>query len=931
MKAILVICLLILTSFGMQAQSWNDLFPKADTLFMQGKYKESLEWSLRALDFSENNIGTDSRQFADALNLTGLNYFYLGQYDKAVHHFQREVAAKKSIYGDTSERYARALNNYCSVLSQLGRDKEAEPALRQAFELKRNTLGENDTSLATTANVLGAVCFKLGKLNDAEKFYFIAYRIRSENKATNIINYAYTVFNLGTLYKELGNYIMAQSYLEEAYSIFQQNLGATHSQTLNALSELAMNYLATGDMAKAKPLLDRLLELKAKTDGLSHPDYLNSSYNLAMYHWSLEDYPNAEKLLNDILKQTEKSLGNGHPLYSRCLNSLGLINWQQNKLNEAMRYLSMAENLRAQVFGKDHKDYATSLHNLAALQREMGQFDQAEKNYKEAFDLYIKQINTIFPFLSESEKAKFYANLQERFDMFNLYVMTRFREKPSLLSDMYNYRLITKGILLDASQKVRRKINEGNDPKLIELFEKWISLRSQLSDYYSLSMNELQRLGINLKQIEAEANALEKELSDKSAVFRTAYEPNVYTWKDVQKALGNDEAAIEIFRFNMFDRKWTDSVYYVALIVTKETKDQPDYVLFTNGFDLEKYYIRYYHNSIRFKLEDNLSYKTFWQDIHAKIPSKKYVYASLDGVFNKLNINSLKIDNEKFVIDIMNVIILSNTADIIKSPALRPGLSSTAYLFGNPKYAMNEKELSRFKTVDELFPIAQQVKFEEMINTIPQLPATEKEIIDIEELLKSTNWTVKSFQGLDADETRFKQIRSAGIIHLATHGYFMEDVGKEKDVFGVDISKAVEDPMLRSGLLFSGATNTLFADFAKTVDRDNGILTAYEAASLDFDGIDLMVLSACETGLGEVRNGEGVYGLQRAFLIAGTKKLIMSLWKIDDRTTQKLMSAFYRYKTAGRTIEESLKAAQIEIKEEFPNPYYWGAFIIIGK
>lgn len=931
MKALLVVSLIILTSFGLQAQSWNDLFPKADTLFIQGKYEESLEWSLRALDFSENNIGTDSKQYADALNLTGLNYFYLGQYDKAVHYFQREVTAKKSIYGDTSERYARALNNYCSVLSQLGRDKEAEPALREAFELKRVTLGENDTSLATTANVLGAVCFKLGKLNDAEKFYFIAYRIRNENKSSNIISYAYTVFNMGTLYKELGNYITAQSYLEESYNIFKQYLGNTHNQTLNALSEIAMNYLATGDFAKAKPLLVQLLELKAKTEGLAHPDYLNSSYNLAMYYWSMEDYTNAEKLLSDILKQTEKSLGNGHPLYSRCLNSLGLINWQQNKLNEAMSYLTMAEKLRAQVFGKDHKDYATSLHNLAALQREMGLFDQAERNYKEAFDLYVKQINTVFPFLSEAEKAKFYANLQERFDMFNLYVMTRFREKPALLSDMYNYRLITKGILLDASQKVRRKINEVNDSKLIELFERWISLRSQLSGYYSMSKNELQKLNVNLKQIEAEANTLEKELSDKSLAFKSAYQPNVYTWKDIQKALGVDEAAIEIFRFNMFDKKWTDSVYYVALIVTKETKDQPDYVLFTNGYDLEKYYIKYYHNSIRFKLEDNLSYKIFWKDIHSKIATKKHIYVSLDGVFNKLNINSLKIDNDNYVIDLMNVIILSNTVDIIKTTAQRPGLSSVAYLFGNPQYAMNEKELSRFKTVDELFPIAQQVNYEEMINTIPQLPATEKEIKDIEGLLKSTSWTVKSYQGLDADETRLKQIRSAGIIHLATHGYFMEDAGKETDVFGVDISKASEDPMLRSGLLFSGASNTLFSDFAKTIDRDNGILTAYEAASLDFDGIDLMVLSACETGLGEVRNGEGVYGLQRAFLIAGAKKLIMSLWKIDDRTTQKLMTAFYRNKTSGRTVEESLKAAQIEIKKEYPNPYYWGAFIIIGK
>ncbi len=143
----------------------------------------------------------------------------------------------------------------------------------------------------------------------------------------------------------------------------------------------------------------------------------------------------------------------------------------------------------------------------------------------------------------------------------------------------------------------------------------------------------------------------------------------------------------------------------------------------------------------------------------------------------------------------------------------------------------------------------------------------------------------------------------------------------------MDIDKAVDNPLLRSGILFAGAAN--YINGTKDTDKDNGILTAYEAMNLKLDSIGLVILSACDTGLGEIRNGEGVFGLQRSFLVAGADKVMMSLWKVNDIATQKLICSFYRNYLAGNSFTKSLKLAQLELMKKYPNPYYWGAFVII--
>jgi CHAT domain-containing protein len=170
------------------------------------------------------------------------------------------------------------------------------------------------------------------------------------------------------------------------------------------------------------------------------------------------------------------------------------------------------------------------------------------------------------------------------------------------------------------------------------------------------------------------------------------------------------------------------------------------------------------------------------------------------------------------------------------------------------------------------------------------------------------------------------------VLHIATHGYFLEDVEASGSAFGVQLENATDNPLLRSGLMLAGASKTLSGQHMPNLaSNDNGILTAYEAMNMNLEGTNLIVLSACETGLGDIKAGEGVYGLQRAFLVAGADALIMSLWKVDDAATQHLMRNFYTNWIKLGNKQKAFKQAQLQLMTKYKEPFYWGAFVMMGQ
>jgi CHAT domain-containing protein len=284
------------------------------------------------------------------------------------------------------------------------------------------------------------------------------------------------------------------------------------------------------------------------------------------------------------------------------------------------------------------------------------------------------------------------------------------------------------------------------------------------------------------------------------------------------------------------------------------------------------------------------------------------IYLSTDGVYNKLNISSLyDPENELYVLEELIVHNVTNTSDItLATSDIDLDNNFILDLIGNPKFTATESD-----------------DFD-----ISDLPGTGIEVATIDSLAKTSNIESIILTGNGASEANIKNLESPNILHIATHGFFLTDNTVSEDMYSIE-----SNPLMRSGLLLSGSQHSFRGDhinFDGSLDAEDGILTAYEAMNLDLSHSDLVVLSACETGLGEVKNGEGVYGLQRSFAIAGAKSVLISLWKVDDNSTKELMILFYKNILSGIDKFEALNMAQKELKSKYDLPYYWGAFVLSG-
>ena len=273
-------------------------------------------------------------------------------------------------------------------------------------------------------------------------------------------------------------------------------------------------------------------------------------------------------------------------------------------------------------------------------------------------------------------------------------------------------------------------------------------------------------------------------------------------------------------------------------------------------------------------------------------------------MYNQINLYTLKNPTTGFLINQYDIVLVGNAKDILaKGGKANAASQKNAILIGYPDYGSGK---------------------------IPELPGTKTEVENINKILKSSGYRVTEFIQKNASEANLKSAKKPSVLHIATHGYFLQDVEKARWPIGVNSENANDNVLLRSGLMLSGASE---ADkLTSSLDsNNNGILTSYEAMNLDLRGTNLVVLSACETGLGEIKAGEGVYGLQRAFLMAGADALIMSLWKVDDAATQQLMTNFYTNWIKIGDKHKAFKQAQLQLMTKYKEPYYWGAFLMIGN
>lgn len=784
------------------------------------------------------------------------------------------------------------------LYATMGRYNTAEYFTTEALSLREQTLGRNSKAGASSLNNLAVLYQETARFNESEKYFEEALQVVQTQFGNESQEYAIVLNNQAILFAEIGRVDQALTKLNAAIAILDKLDKKGQRNQVGFQSNLALLYQQTGKFTEAESVYLKL----EKALGSKNPYYAGVLNNLALLYIQMNQLDKVESYLKrsaDIYKQR---FGAENPNYAKVLNDLGNFYRMQGKFTEAEQNLTESLNIRAKALDTNHPDYVKSQEDLGILYWKKGDLAKADASFQVAMSKSLDFINRYFPPMSEAEKTKYWDVLQPRFQRYYNYCLEASTSNPAVLQLMYDYQMATKGLLLNSTNKIKKAILASGNAELIKDYVAWLDKKETLARYYSLSKEDLKEQNVDLASLEKEANDMERSLSQRSGDFSKGYAADKLSYAQIAATLGDTEAVVELIRIRAYDKDFTADSKYAALILTKGAT-APKLVILDNGNQLETRYAKFYRNSIQQKSPDIHSYEQFWSRIDPSLTGKKTLYVSADGVYNQISLNTLKKTDGDYLLNRYDIIMVGNSKDVLALKTQKPGIAKkTAFLLGFPDYGGT---------------------------AVAALPGTKVEIDNIAKILKTGGYQVTPYMQKAATEAIVKSLKGQGLVHIATHGYFQQDV--EQASAGVHEENAKNNPLLRSGILLAGASPTLKGEVIPNLEsNDNGVLTAYEAMNLNLEGTDIIILSACETGLGDVRAGEGVYGLQRSFQVAGAKALVMSLWKVDDAATQALMTNFYTALAKGGSKAKAFKQAQLQLMTKYKEPYYWGAFVMLG-
>lgn len=934
--------------YGKENVSYANVLQKlAEEYIKKGDFKKGETLINEAVELMKKvgNKENASNQAATYLTLSKL-YTTIGNYDEAQKALKKaKKTSKKSKDAGANDAASKSADELADFYIKNGRYNDAENMLERTLFLKEKRFGKENKEVITTLNQMATLSLIKGNYGDAEKTINRSFALTSKIFSDSSIKYAETVRLKEDLYKKIGEFSKAEESAIQRLAIQKKQLGNNHIDIAATYSNISvLKFYSSKDAEKSIKIAENGLRIVKDNIGTNNPQYANQITNLATFYIEIKNYQKADSLLSEADKIWVNIVGNKNVNSADIAMLQGAIKYKQAAYPEAEQKFVKARSVYLSIFSNQHPGYVKASSKLAHTYYIKGQYDKSLKIMDEITKTYLSFTRKYFPSLSFSEKSKYWNLIKDDFEFYNSLAMKLKDKNPALIGKMYDMTMATKGILLSSSIKVRERVMNSKDDKLITRYNDWISKKEFLSSVISLSNESLKEMGVSVAQLEKEINTDEKELSESSELFATNADKKMYTWSNVKATLKPNEYAIEILRFRKFNSTFSDTAMYAALIISEKTVKYPELVLLPNGKDLENKFLKYYRNATRNKVDDENSFQVYWEPIKSKIADNATVYLSSEGVYNQINVEAMLNQNGIYAIDKNDFVLVGNTKDLVTTltKERRPTLLK-AVLIGNPTYyakgfdnnnavASTERDVTIKKAVKKSTIIAKELQRDFKSNEeVPQLPGTEEEVNNIEGYLNSKNWIVKKYTGTKAEEDTLKAIRQPKLLHIATHGYFKEDVSAD-EVAGLSQTESEfsQNPLLRSGLLFKNAGDVLRSSSILDINAEKGVLTAYEAMNMNLDNTEIVLLSACETGRGEVQIGEGVLGLQRSFLVAGANTVVMSLFKVNDEVTQKLFTRFYDLWLNNGDKRKSFTDAKREIKKTYPNPIYWASFVMSG-
>ena len=930
--------------------------------YNSGNYSEALKIGKEVSQIIKDIYGTENHQYATSLNDQAAYYARAGLFEEAIRLANEASSIYERVVGTTHSDYITSQDNLAAYNAEIGNYFEAIQLSEKVVELRESSVEKEHPSHARALNNLCSMYSYVGEISKAIDCGTKAIDIYLKTTGKDDPSCAMAMANLANIYTRDGKYELAIKLCTEASEIYERILGDKHPYYSLALNNLAFVYSAMGDTPKAIELGIKAAKNKKEVLGDNHIDYAVSLSNLASYYSDAGDIEAAMKEYIKVRDIYSNTIGREHPYYAallkdvsalssyaiaidyckRALSIYGKTSGEKSieyaltledlayyhsctdNLCEALKYEAQAISIYDEIVGKNHPFYASALGKLADYNFGLHKYDNCSNLLNDRFFLSYQDYRRNFSWMNSSLRQQYWEKNKVFFTEdipYKAFVIN----SDTLNSLCYNAALFSKGILLELQSSLQKTIVDSNDQEVISIYD---SLRySQVLLKKQLEEEANSRI-LDTDSLQTVCENLERVLINKSKEFGD-YTRNIsIRWEDVKAALDKNATAIEFLSFPI----GKDSIEYIALLINSELESP---IIVKLGLQDE---IMAYSNNYKNYANKQL-YDIIWRKLELFIKKRSNVYFSPTGILYQLNIETLMDSTGMMARDKYNLYRLSSTRELCTSTNELPAKS--AVLYGNLNYSMDSTSLISFvKQINKnnQYHLATRgyIPDDSTRGSWNNLEATKKEIETIAEELKNDKITPIIVEGNNGTEDSFKNLdgQKISIIHLATHGFFLKDKAARQTTYynkklRSNGNSQIDLSMKRSGLLFSGANITWLGNSLPDYVED-GILLAEEIPSINLRGCSLLVLSACETGLGEI-SSEGVFGLQRGFKQAGVKTIVMSLWKVDDIATQIFMSTFYKYLTKGKSKHQSFMKAQDYLRKtkEFNDPIYWAAFIML--
>lgn len=965
-RVVLVFCLgaglLICSPPSSYGEDWLTLIKRADSLSRLQEFDSAIVCAKAALEIRLQEHGPVDSSAAGILNRLGDYSYDRADFEAAGSYYTQALEMRLEIFGESHVRVASSLDRLATLLSYLEQLDSATVLFEKALDVFEQTLGPDHPQLGGVLNNMAMIMSKRAAYAEASIHYLRAIEIEEQGENPSLYRLTAYRNNLAVVYLNQHDYDRAVDNYVEIVKTQELLSGNEDAALIPYLTNLGIAYQRQGDLVKAESVFRRDYNLSKEKLGAEHTETANCAHNLASCLRDIEKYEESEIFFGEALAIREKILGADHPLTSSTAIEQSGMYMAVGKLDEAGEILE----------GRQGYDTVSTLRstpieaeNLLYYWRYLSLRDNHQRAFQVAqiaFESVAKHFQANSWVLPEEDALKL-ASLSRRAAHKCISSLISL-EKPVAtdIEKATEVILRTKGQVSDEIFERRRLLTTESDPVISGLAEAYTEQKRNLAQLYVRGRGDQNESDYRelLDSLTEMVTALESNLARKSASFKPRQDSRNITTENIRRSLPDDAVLVEYLKYS-YELPGADQSEFRYLVAVIDHDEPARITDLGSGDRIDSLVVAYREHLLKLSSASHAPlmadskeysqiaaalYQAVLEPIRKQLSKRSIILLAPDGTLNLVSFAGLIDNSGKYLVETHAVHYLSSGRELARMKSSYPA-GKGLLAIGNPDYdaspaeRLSQEESRRFAGIEETEHAGPNLRsgcdyFRGI--RLQSLPGTEREVERIKEgWMAAQSEKAEAWTGAAATEDILKaSAPGKRIVHLATHGYYVSGQCESPDGNGIQSGFAPdivgENPLLLSGLFFAGAN--LHGEGSEEAGIEDGVLTAYEVSAIDLRGVQMVVLSACETGLGKVREGEGVYGLRKAFQLAGARTVVSALWPVPDKQTAAIMSKLYS--TGNTSLPETLRQIQLDriatLRSQglADHPYSWGAFIALG-